>query len=53
MTRILQAPAMPVPSSAAFSLSIFGITDLYVSGGAEHQGPPGGGPVAIIVEKEQ
>lgn len=32
---------------------IFGITDLYVSGGAEHQGPPGGGPVAIIVEKEQ
>ena len=20
----------------------------YVSGGAEHQGPPGGGPVAII-----
>jgi cyanuric acid amidohydrolase len=32
---------------------IFGMTDLYVSGGAEHQGPPGGGPVAIIVEKEQ
>jgi cyanuric acid amidohydrolase len=32
---------------------VFGITDLYVSGGAEHQGPPGGGPVAIIVEKEQ
>jgi cyanuric acid amidohydrolase len=31
---------------------LFGITDLYVSGGAEHQGPPGGGPVAIIVEKE-
>jgi cyanuric acid amidohydrolase len=31
---------------------VFGITDLYVSGGAEHQGPPGGGPVAIIVEKE-
>jgi amidohydrolase ring-opening protein AtzD/TrzD len=20
----------------------------YVSGGAEHQGPPGGGPIAII-----
>jgi cyanuric acid amidohydrolase len=32
---------------------VFGITDLYVSGGAEHQGPPGGGPVAVIVEKEQ
>jgi cyanuric acid amidohydrolase len=31
---------------------VFGITDLYVSGGAEHQGPPGGGPVAVIVEKE-
>jgi cyanuric acid amidohydrolase len=31
---------------------VFGITDLFVSGGAEHQGPPGGGPVAIIVEKE-
>jgi len=30
---------------------VFGMTDLYVSGGAEHQGPPGGGPVAIIVEK--
>lgn len=25
---------------------------LYVSGGAEFQGPPGGGPVAIIVSKE-
>lgn len=31
---------------------VFGMTDLYVSGGAEHQGPSGGGPVAIIVEKE-
>ncbi|MVA25483.1 ring-opening amidohydrolase [Agrobacterium vitis] len=31
---------------------VFGETDLYVSGGAEHQGPPGGGPVAIIVERE-
>ncbi len=29
---------------------VFGMTDLYVSGGAEHQGPPGGGPVAIIVK---
>ena len=26
-----------------------GRTALYVSGGAEHQGPPGGGPVAAIV----
>lgn len=31
---------------------VFGMTELYVSGGAEHQGPSGGGPVAIIVEKE-
>lgn len=31
---------------------VFGMTDLYVSGGAEHQGPPGGGPVAIIVERK-
>jgi len=29
--------------------SIVGQTALYVSGGAEHQGPPGGGPVAAIV----
>jgi cyanuric acid amidohydrolase len=25
---------------------------IYVSGGAEHQGPPGGGPVAIIARTE-
>lgn len=25
---------------------------VYVSGGAEHQGPAGGGPVAVIIEKE-
>lgn len=29
--------------------SVTGQTALYVSGGAEHQGPPGGGPVAAIV----
>ena len=28
-----------------------GISDLFVSGGAEHQGPDGGGPVAIIARK--
>jgi cyanuric acid amidohydrolase len=27
------------------------MTDLFVSGGAEHQGPDGGGPVAIIAER--
>lgn len=28
-----------------------GITDLYVSGGAEHQGPDGGGPIAVIAAR--
>ena len=28
-----------------------GRTDLFVSGGAEHQGPDGGGPVAIIARR--
>jgi cyanuric acid amidohydrolase len=28
--------------------SVVGTTAVYVSGGAEHQGPPGGGPVAVI-----
>lgn len=28
-----------------------GRTDIFVSGGAEHQGPAGGGPVAIIYQK--
>lgn len=31
---------------------IFGDTTLFVSGGAEHQGPDGGGPCALIYEKE-
>jgi len=30
---------------------LFGFTDLFVSGGAEHQGPDGGGPVAVIVDR--
>ena len=29
---------------------IFGETRLYVSGGAEHQGPEGGGPVCVVYE---
>ena len=24
---------------------------IYVSGGAEHQGPPGSGPLAVIIRK--
>ncbi len=23
---------------------------IYISGGAEHQGPPGGGPIAVIAK---
>jgi cyanuric acid amidohydrolase len=30
---------------------VIGRTDLFVSGGAEHQGPDGGGPVAVIVRR--
>ena len=30
---------------------LFGFTDLFVSGGAEHQGPDGGGPISIIVDR--
>ncbi len=33
---------------AAVVASIVGDPMVYVSGGAEHQGPPGGGPVAVI-----
>lgn len=31
---------------------LIGHAELFVSGGAEHQGPSGGGPVALIVERE-
>ena len=31
--------------------SLIGDPMVYVSGGAEHQGPAGGGPVAVIIEK--
>jgi cyanuric acid amidohydrolase len=31
---------------------VMGSGAIYVSGGAEHQGPPGGGPVAIIAAVE-
>jgi cyanuric acid amidohydrolase len=30
---------------------ITGRTDLFVSGGAEHQGPNGGGPIAVIARR--
>jgi cyanuric acid amidohydrolase len=30
---------------------LVGHAEIYVSGGAEHQGPSGGGPVAVIVRR--
>ncbi|MEO1016670.1 MAG: ring-opening amidohydrolase [Pseudomonadota bacterium] len=30
---------------------VIGRTDLFVSGGAEHQGPDGGGPIAVIASR--
>lgn len=30
---------------------LFGFTELFVSGGAEHQGPDGGGPIALIASR--
>jgi cyanuric acid amidohydrolase len=30
---------------------LVGHAELYVSGGAEHQGPDGGGPVALIIDR--
>ena len=32
--------------------AVIGRTDLFVSGGAEHQGPDGGGPIAIIARNK-
>jgi cyanuric acid amidohydrolase len=32
---------------------LVGHGEIYVSGGAEHQGPDGGGPVALIVDRHQ
>jgi cyanuric acid amidohydrolase len=33
--------------------ALVGHAEIYVSGGAEHQGPDGGGPVAIIVNRDK
>jgi cyanuric acid amidohydrolase len=30
---------------------LVGHAEIFVSGGAEHQGPDGGGPVAVIVDR--
>ena len=36
--------------TAGVLAGLLGHAEIYVSGGAEHQGPDGGGPVAVIVE---
>jgi len=33
--------------------ALIGHAEIFVSGGAEHQGPDGGGPVALIVSREE
>jgi cyanuric acid amidohydrolase len=33
--------------------SVCGDPMIYVSGGAEHQGPPGGGPVAVVFKRKE
>jgi cyanuric acid amidohydrolase len=30
--------------------AVSGTGTIYVSGGAEHQGPPGGGPIAVVAK---
>lgn len=37
---------------SAVIASVVGDPMVYVSGGAEHQGPPGGGPIAVIARAE-
>ncbi len=32
---------------------LVGHAEIFVSGGAEHQGPDGGGPVAVIIDRSQ
>ena len=58
LARLERIPERPIeevvvalagPAVSAVLASIVGQPALYVSGGAEHQGPPGGGPVAAIL----
>jgi amidohydrolase ring-opening protein AtzD/TrzD len=41
----------PAHAVTAVVASVIGDPLVYVSGGAEHQGPSGGGPVAAIVRR--
>lgn len=48
----IQATRHARAAVGAVLASVVGQTALYVSGGAEHQGPAGGGPVAALVRVE-
>ena len=39
--------------AAAKGADLIVFTELFVSGGAEHQGPDGGGPAALIYDAEK
>ena len=43
--------AREVHAAGAALAGLVGHAEIYVSGGAEHQGPDGGGPVAVIATR--
>ena len=55
-TMLTDSDISPTRHARAFTAgalaALVGHAEIYVSGGAEHQGPDGGGPVAIVVEAE-
>ncbi len=55
-TMLVDSDLSPTRHARGFTggvlAGLVGHAELYVSGGAEHQGPDGGGPVALIVEAE-
>ena len=44
----MRAPGDMLQQARGFVASRIGHVEIYVSGGAEYQGPDGGGPVAVI-----
>ncbi len=55
-TMLVDSDLSPTRHARCFTggvlAGLVGHAELYVSGGAEHQGPDGGGPVALIVDAE-
>ena len=53
-TMLIDSDISPTRHARGFTAGVLaglvGHAELYVSGGAEHQGPDGGGPVAVIVD---